>query len=85
MILLINTIQPNREFISDVIDDNVLPEDIRELFNSLPNGFTMTNNEYGDWYEETDFDICHYTDGSKIPSALLTSDAKIDKIINMEY
>ena len=45
MILLINTIQPNNEFISDVIDDSLLPEDIRELFKSLPNGFTMTNDK----------------------------------------
>ena len=45
----------------------------------------MTNDEYGDWYEETEFDICRYTDQSKIPPILLTSNAKIDKVINMEY
>lgn len=76
---------PNHEFISDVIDDSVLPKYARELFNSLPNGFIMTNDEYGDWYEETEFDIFEYTDQSEIPPTLLNSDAKIDKVINMEY
>jgi hypothetical protein len=85
MILLINTLHSDQTFIADIVDDSILPEDIRTFFDTLPNGYLITNNEFGDWFEETEFDICDYTDGSKIPSQLLSNGAKVDKVINMEY
>ena len=85
MLILINTIHSDHTFVSDVVDSNKLPTYILEFFNSLPNGYFITIKEHGDWIEETEFDICDYTDDQKIYPHLLSEDTSIDKIINIEY
>lgn len=85
-LLLINTIQPDREFVSDIVDDSIFPANIRAFFESKPNGCHITwSGSDMEWIEETEFDICDYTDESKLPPEMFGDKAKIDKIINIDY
>jgi hypothetical protein len=85
MLLLINTIQSDHTFIADVVDTSKLPDDIVKFFDSLPNGYFITSQEYGDWMEETEFDVSDYVDNQKIYPSLLSEHASIDKVINIEF
>jgi hypothetical protein len=86
MIILLNTItRSDNSFICDIIDTDKLPKNIKLFFESLPNGFRITNTD-----DEVDiigesFDVSDYCDNMKMPLCLFGKNAKIDKIVNMDY
>jgi hypothetical protein len=86
MILLINTLYDDGSYISDMIDDSLLPDVIRIFFESKPNGYHFTWTEQKDvaWVEDTGFDIAEYVEGAHLPSSMLGSNAKVDKIITVD-
>lgn len=86
MILLINTLYDDGTYISDMIDDSLLPDEIRKFFESKPNGyhFTWADQKDADWLEDTEFDIADYVEGAHLPSIMLGSNAKVDKIITVD-
>lgn len=86
MIILFNTItRSDNTFVCDILDTNKLPKKIKSYIESLPNGYHIkhTDSEIKNLGE--DFDISDYCDEMKLPACLIGENAKIDKIINMDY
>lgn len=87
MILLINTLYDDGTYISDMIDDSLFPDNIRIFFESKPNGYhiKLQEQEEIEWMENAQFDISEYVEDTKIPASMFGENAKVDKIITIDF
>lgn len=84
MLILVNGITSSMfDYSSTILDTNNLPIKFKNYIESLPNGYHIKYSEGLDKLGE-EFSVLEYSP-IILPKSFLTSDAKIDKIISMDY
>ena len=86
MIVLFNTItRSDGSFVCDILDTDKLPKECKAYIESLPNGYHIKHTDEEMEILGEEFDVSDYCEDMKLPKALIGENAKIDKVINMDY